>query len=83
MHRVLADLSISISELTKNPSALLSEACGSPIAVLKHNKPVAYLITADTYDTLMDMIEDFELAKIVEERRDDKDKAVTITLDDL
>lgn len=83
MRQVLADFSVSISELKKNPSALLSQASGSPIAVLNHNKPAAYLVPADTYEALMDMIEDYELAKLVEERRSDIDKAITVALDDL
>ncbi|MFN3581327.1 MAG: type II toxin-antitoxin system Phd/YefM family antitoxin [Pseudomonas sp.] len=83
MRQILADFSVSISELKKNPSALLSQASGSPIAILNHNKPAAYLIPADTYEALMDMIEDYELAKLVEERRGDKGKAVTVSLDDL
>jgi len=83
MRQVLADFSVSISELKKNPSALLTQASGSPIAVLNHNKPAAYLIPADTYEALMDMIDDYELAKLVEERRGDKDKAITVSLDEL
>ena len=83
MHQVLADFSVSISELKKNPSALLSQACGSPIAVLNHNKPAAYLIPAETYEALMDMIDDYELTQLVEERRGDKDQAITVSLDDL
>ena len=83
MRQVLADFSVSISELKKNPSALLSQASGSPIAVLNHNKPAAYLIPAETYEALIDMIEDYELAQLVEERRADKDQALTVSLDDL
>lgn len=83
MHQVLAGYSVSISELKKNPSALLSQASGSPIAVLNHNKPAAYLIPAETYEAMMDMIEDYELAKLVDERRASKDKAVAVSLDDL
>ena len=83
MRQVLADFSVSISELKKNPSALLAQASGSPIAVLNHNKPAAYLVPADTYEALMDMIEDYELAKLVEERRGDIDKAIPVALDDL
>ncbi|GAB3012550.1 type II toxin-antitoxin system Phd/YefM family antitoxin [Bowmanella dokdonensis] len=83
MRQILADLSVSISELKKNPSSLLSQASGSPIAVLNHNKPAAYLIPAETYEALMDMIEDYELAKLVEERRGGKDQAIEVSLDDL
>ncbi|WP_447553563.1 type II toxin-antitoxin system Phd/YefM family antitoxin [Vreelandella sp. EE22] len=83
MHQVLAELSVSISELKKNPSSLLAQADGSAIAVLNHNKPAAYLIPAETYEAMMEMLEDYELAKLVEKRRGDKDKAVTVHLDDL
>ena len=83
MRQVLAGFSVSISELKKNPSALLAQASGSPIAVLNHNKPAAYLIPAETYEALMDMLEDYELALLVEERRKDKEQAITVSLDDL
>jgi antitoxin StbD len=83
MRQVLADFSVSISELKKNPSALLAQASGSPIAVLNHNKPAAYLVPAETYEAMMDMLEDLELALLVEERKGDKDKAIAVSLDDL
>ena len=83
MRQVLADFSVTISELKKNPSALLSQASGSPIAVLNHNKPAAYLIPADTYEAIMDMIEDYELGKLVEERRNEQAQAIAVSLDDL
>lgn len=83
MQHVLADLSVSISELKRNPSSLISQASGSPIAVLNHNKPAAYLIPAETYEAIVDMIEDYELSKVVEERRTDKTQAIAVSLDDL
>ena len=83
MRQVLADFSVSISELKKNPSALLAQASGSPIAVLNHNKPAAYLVPAETYETMLEMLEDLELALLVEERKGDKDKAIPVSLDDL
>jgi len=50
MESVLARCSVSISELKKNPSALIEQAGGEPIAILNHNKPTAYLIPAETYE---------------------------------
>ena len=35
------------------------------------------------HEALMDLIEDRELARIVEERQDEKDKAVSVSLDEL
>ena len=83
MRQVLADFSVSISELKKNPSSLLAQASGSPIAVLNHNKPAAYLVPADTYEAMMEMIEDYELGKLVEERRGERAEAIAVSLDDL
>jgi len=83
MRQVLADCSASISELKKNPTALLNEADGSAIAILNHNKPAAYLVPAETYEWLMDVVDDYELAKVVEERRVDLSNAIEVNLDDL
>ncbi len=83
MRQILADCSASISELKKNPTALLNEADGSAIAILNHNKPAAYLVPAETYEWLMDVVDDYELAKVVEDRRADLSKAIEVNLDDL
>lgn len=83
MESVLARCSASISELKKNPSALIEEAEGEPIAILNHNKPTAYLIPADTYEMLMEKIEDSQLGVIVKERQFEKDSAVRVSIDDL
>ncbi len=83
MRQVLADCSASISELKKNPTALLNEADGSAIAILNHNKPAAYLVPAETYEWLMDVVDDYELAKVVEDRRADLSNAIEVNLDDL
>ena len=83
MKQVLSSCSASISELKKNPTALLNEAEGSPIAILNHNIPAAYLIPADTYEWLMDKLEDAELAQIVNDRMNEKDNAIEVSLDEL
>ncbi len=83
MRQVLADYSVSISELKRNPTALINEADGSAIAILNHNKPAAYLVPAETYELLMDMLDDAELAKLVEARSKDLSDAVEVDIDDL
>ncbi len=83
MRQVLAECSASISELKKNPSALLHEANGSAIAILNHNKPAAYLVPAETYEWLMDELDDYALSQIVEERRSELSTAIDVDLDDL
>ncbi|MCS4305984.1 antitoxin StbD [Rheinheimera pacifica] len=83
MKRVLADCSVSISELKKNPTALLNEANGAAVAILNHNKPTAYLVPAETYEWLMDMLDDYQLSQLVESRRAGLAEAVEISIDDL
>lgn len=83
MKFVLADRTASISELKKNPSALIEEADGEPVAILNHNSPTAYLIPADTYEMIMDRLEDYQLGVIVRERQDDKVEAVAVDIDEL
>jgi antitoxin StbD len=83
MRQVLSSCSASISELKKNPTALLAEAEGVPIAILNHNIPAAYLIPAETYEWLMDKLEDFELGRIVRERRSESSEAIEVDLNEL
>ena len=83
MESVLASCSASISELKKNPSALIEQSDGEPIAILNHNRPTAYLIPAETYEALLDKIEDYQLGLMVMERQHEKISAVEVTLDEL
>ena len=83
MESVLANCSVSISELKKNPSALIEQSGGEPIAILNHNRPTAYLIPAETYEALLEKIENYQLGVIVKERQYEKISAVEVTLDEL
>ncbi len=78
VHTVLADVTTSISELKKNPMAVVEQGEGFPVAVLNRNKPAFYCVPAEAYEALMDKLEDVELAAIVEERKDQEEIAVAI-----
>ena len=69
---ILADAGTSISELKKNPSAVIAAAEGRPVAILNRNKPAAYLIPAKAWEAIMDRLEDAELAEIVRKRAGQK-----------
>lgn len=83
MKTILASCSASISELKKNPSALIDQSQGEPIAILNHNRPTAYLIPAETYERIMERLEDFQLGLIVKERQNEKISAVEVSINDL
>jgi len=81
MEAILADASVSITELKRNPSAVIEAADDAPVAVLVHNKPSAYLLPAATYQRLVERLEDLELAELVRARRGER--RVRVTLDEL
>ena len=81
METILTNASISITELKRNPSAVIEAADGESVAVLVHNKPSAYLVPAETYQRLMERLEDLELAELVRARR--SERRVKVKLDDL
>lgn len=81
MHTILAESTTSISELKKNPMAVVDQGDGFPVAVLNRNQPAFYCVPAEAYELLMDKLEDLELARIVEERKNQAE--IKVSLDEL
>ena len=81
MQNVLADIAVSVSELKKNPSAVLSGAHGGPVAVLNHNRVMGYMVPADVFESMMERLDDLELAELVRARS--HETPVSVSLDDL
>jgi antitoxin StbD len=81
LQTILADSSVSISDLKKNPSAVIAAAEGFPVAVLNRNTPEAYLVPAKAWEALMDRLEDIELAQIVRARAGQEE--IEVSIDDL
>lgn len=77
-NRILATMSISVSELKKNPMTAVGSGDGLPIAVLNHNTPAFYCVPADAYELLMDRIDDLELAATVADRQGEQGDLVNI-----
>ncbi|MCP3887546.1 MAG: antitoxin [Desulfobulbaceae bacterium] len=80
-HTILADISAGISELKKNPMAVVQQGEGAPVAILNRNEPVFYAVPAKAFEMLMDKLEDMELAAIVEARKDQPE--IEVNIDDL
>lgn len=81
MQRVEADVAVSITDLKKNPSAVLAAADTGPVAVLNHNRVVGYFMAADVYEALMEELDDFRILEIVRER--ENDPVVEVDINDL
>ena len=77
-----ARTTISVTDLRKlTPSKIIEQAGGNPVAILSHNKPEAYLLSAKVYETILDALDDLELIKTVEKRRGGK--TIRVNLEDL
>jgi len=72
MQRVEANVAISVSDLKKSPSAVMAQANGEAVAVLNHNRIMAYMIPADMYEAMMEELDDMYLAEIVKSRLHEK-----------
>ncbi len=83
MEKILSPFAATVSELKKNPTALLKEADNSPVAILNHNRVTAYLVPVEVYETMIDIIEDYELGQLVQEREDQKKMAFAVDIDEL
>lgn len=81
MELLYTNASVSISELKKNPTAVIEGAEGFPVAVLNHNKPAAYLVPAIAFEAMMEKLDDIELAKLVKER--ENQPTIRVNPDDL
>ena len=81
--KIYANYTVSISQLKRNPQALIDNAHGDIIALLNRNRPTAYIVPAETFDWLMELAEDIELSQIIEERKSEKDDAVEVGIDEL
>jgi len=75
---ILSDVSAGISELKKNPMSVVEQGDGAPVAILNRNKPVFYAVPANLYENMMDIIEDIELAALVESRKNQSEISSSI-----
>ena len=83
MQPIFATQTASISELKNNPSALIKQSDGESIAILNHNKPVAYLVLTDVFERMMEAMDDIALSQTVSARMNDEQVPIKVSLDDL
>ena len=81
MDTIYSSKTVSVTELKRDFADIIKQADDSPIAILNHNRPEAYLLPAAHYERLMAHLEDLEDAKLVHERAGGP--FVEMTLDEL
>lgn len=79
--RIEADLAFSVSELKRNPMAVVKASESEAVAILNHNKVVAYVITPAVWEYVQELYDDVKLAELAEAA--DNEPVVEVTIDDL
>lgn len=68
MQRVEAQIAVSVSDLKKSPTAIMAQADGEAVAVLNHNKVMAYMVPADAYEAMIERLDDHVLEETARAR---------------
>ena len=79
--RIEADLAFGISELKRNPMAVVKASETEAVAILNHNKVVAYVITPAVWEYVQELYDDVKLAELAEDG--DNEPVVEVSIDDL
>ena len=82
METIFADYTVSISDFKARPAKAIEDAADKPLAVLSHNKPVFYAMSAKLFEKIADILDDHEMAELVQARLADP-KMVSVSIDDL
>lgn len=78
---ILAKNCVSITDLRRNPSGVIEVAQHSPVAVLNHNKPSAYLVSAVEFEDMLERLDNALLLKTAKQRSGGK--TIKVKLADL
>lgn len=81
MQRMEAPVAVSVSDLKKSPTAIMDQADGEAVAVLNHNRVMAYMVPAEAYETMMEQLDDIALVQVARARA--SEKPVRVSIDEL
>ncbi len=84
MQPILANYTASITELKKSPTQLLKDAGDEAVAILNHNVASAYLVPSELYEKMVDIVDDYYLRKIIDERLNYREEdLIEVNINDL
>jgi antitoxin StbD len=67
---ILADVRVSITDLKRNPAAVVAAARTQQVAILNRNRPVAYVISPEVWEHLCDLAADQRLIRDAQDELD-------------
>ena len=81
MQRMEAPIAVSVSDLKRSPTGVMARAEGEAVAVLNHNRVMAYMVPAEAYEAMLERLDDLALAEIARSRAGEE--PVRVALDEL
>jgi len=81
MEAIYSDITIIMSELKKNPSAVLRDAQSKPVEVLNHNKAAFYMVDPALFEALLEELGDQDLRRNVLSRLGERANAIEVDID--
>lgn len=72
---------ISISNLRKNLNDIIEQLRSSPVAICNSKKPVAYILSVKSYESLLERLDDIDLNELAKSRL--KGKRIQVDLSTL
>jgi antitoxin StbD len=79
---ILADVGVSISALKRNPAAVVEAAKLQQVAILSRNKAVAYVVSPEVWDHILDVFDERRLIREAEAALEEEGEDVEVNLDD-
>jgi antitoxin StbD len=79
--KVDADVAVSVTDLKRNPGAVMEAAKEQAVAVLNHNRVVGYVISPKVWEFVQDLYDDVKLSELADERAGDA--GIEVSIDDL
>lgn len=80
---ILADVGVSITDLKRNPAAVVAAARTQQVAILNRNRPVAYVVSPEFLEAAMNALEELDDIALVEQRLAEPGERIQVSIDDL
>ncbi|WP_374405403.1 type II toxin-antitoxin system prevent-host-death family antitoxin [Pelagerythrobacter sp.] len=78
---ILADVGVSVTDLKRNPAAVIAAAREQQVAILSRNRPVGYIVSPEVWSFIEDVLADRELLREAQDALDEDGENVKLDLD--
>jgi antitoxin StbD len=80
---VMAEVTVSISDLKKNPNAVVAESRKRQVAITNRGRAVAYIVSPEVWDHILDVFDERQLAREFADRLGDMAESIPVSIEEL